>query len=782
MIMRFFALALSISLLPASLAPADISVEVLTVGFAGEDALVYRGGSYAPVAVRLTLTNEKERQVFVHIEQYDRDGDILYADRMVTLTPDLKGPARPHWLYFVPNPEGTSGARRFTIQILDENGDAIEVAYNGRITRKLSLPNAPAVLGEKSFLVLSITTGTAGKIRTLSDYQNPDDSEFAKPLRVAHISPDLVPDHWIGLEMVDAIVWDAADPTALSSYQQQAILDWVRHGGRLFLAAGDTSDKLEHSEFRDHLPVEITGVKAMSVLPEELANATWGRESSSEVEYPRAMQVAQCELREGATPLVQSAAATQTYLAHMPVERGSVTYLALTLRDLFAVEGQPRDFFRRALVLRRKSDLSEQQGVWGLPIQIDLFGRMNQFIGFEAKTTIYMLIAILFVVVYIAVATAGGWFVLQKRNMLKHSWLVFFVVAAAASLISMMAVQTIQGVGRELHQLTIIDSTVNTYAAAAHCYFGLKTSSYVQDVAVLLPQGPPEHDESGRSPHYLRPLSPRIGSLEPGNRFADTKRYQAQPAKAQLSDVPIRATLKQFEGFWLGSMDGQMSADIRFRKPKQAGEPPFADGSTITNNLGHDLVDCYLIEAHLDPAENTLRGGRSQSITLHPIGLIQDGEQLDLVQRLSGLSTSKKEYPQDHKLQQYQKAWVDGLNSPTGSLRFGSFIQDPFRNLTDERRAIMLLTLFNEYEPQMDASGAQYYYGRGQIEILQTHGRWLDRSAELTRDTMLLVGFAPDDPGPAVLYSRRGKRKWSYSLPERAMTVYRITIPVDRET
>ena len=149
-------------------------------------------------------------------------------------------------------------------------------------------------------------------------------------------------------------------------------------------------------------------------------------------------------------------------------------------------------------------------------------------------------------------------------------------------------------------------------------------SSEVQDMEVWVPQGPPEYDDSKRSPNYLRPMSPKIDLNESAGRFADTKRYKSEPSRAQLLGVPIRATLKQFEGYWRGTMGGQLSANIRMRKNVLAGDSPFALGSTITNNLGHDLVDCYLIEAKRDPDEFNLSGTRSGSLIVHPIGQIRD--------------------------------------------------------------------------------------------------------------------------------------------------------------
>jgi hypothetical protein len=72
---------ISILLLLCSNALGDIGVEIATVGFPGDgnSRYVYRRGCYAPVAVRLTLTNEDPRTIYIRLEQQDRDGDIIYT-------------------------------------------------------------------------------------------------------------------------------------------------------------------------------------------------------------------------------------------------------------------------------------------------------------------------------------------------------------------------------------------------------------------------------------------------------------------------------------------------------------------------------------------------------------------------------------------------------------------------------------------------------------------------------------------------------------------------------
>ena len=95
-------------------------------------------------------------------------------------------------------------------------------------------------------------------------------------------------------------------------------------------------------------------------------------------------------------------------------------------------------------------------------------------------------------------------------------------------------------------------------------------------------------------------------------------------------------------------------------------------------------------------------------------------------------------------------------------------------NINNWQRAVMLLSTFEEHEPEIDTT---YTYYTGGTQLLQTNSRWLDRSSDLLRDALLLIGFANIE-GPVKLYTRRGDGDYRYLKPKgNTMTVYRITIP-----
>ena len=69
------------------------------------------------------------------------------------------------------------------------------------------------------------------------------------------------------LEMVDAVVWEAADATELTGAQLDALVTWVRQGGQLLIAASRTADTIAQSKhLADVLPVKIGKVQPQRLI------------------------------------------------------------------------------------------------------------------------------------------------------------------------------------------------------------------------------------------------------------------------------------------------------------------------------------------------------------------------------------------------------------------------------------------------------------------------------------------------------------------------------------
>jgi len=65
--------------------------------------------------------------------------------------------------------------------------------------------------------------------------------------RACMMLPADLPDRWIGFTLFDAVILSRCDPTKMSAAQQQALIDWVKAGGKLIVAGGLASAQLRGS-------------------------------------------------------------------------------------------------------------------------------------------------------------------------------------------------------------------------------------------------------------------------------------------------------------------------------------------------------------------------------------------------------------------------------------------------------------------------------------------------------------------------------------------------------
>jgi hypothetical protein len=437
------------------------------------------------------------------------------------------------------------------------------------------------------------------------------------------------------------------------------------------------------------------------------------------------------------------------------------------------------EFFKKTLELRmsRTTEGSE-------PERGELFSPLDNAVGFRRSTGLYLLGAVLFSIAYVGVATFGSWGFLRSRRWTQHAWSAFGVVAGLAAVLSLLAAQSMRGVGRSLHQLTIVDAWAGDTDATATVYFGVKTGTHsLLDVwmpSTYVPDAEPEPSNC-----FLKPMPSSASVLSPGSSYADPTRYDLKPATGELHAVPVRATLKQFEGRWSGQLPRTIRANIRvgelYDDDGEHSSKGVRGGSTITNDLNHDLTNCFIIQPLRDPyARKALAHylARDDWIYVFPIGDIAAGEQIDLADRMyvdrkqpTGVMMDVETW-EKWTLGENVKNWHRGLRGADLSLRGGSDVV-PDQTQETYQDALLLATALTEHDPQ-NLQGA---FGTG-FDYSRRHCRQLDRSTELTADVIMLVGFA-EDQGPVTLCARSsGRSEYRPLLPDRAYTMYRFVIPV----
>ncbi|MHC4233670.1 MAG: hypothetical protein ACYSUQ_01000 [Planctomycetota bacterium] len=767
-------------------ATARVIGRVVHVGFPAGFGHAIREGAWVPIVVDLSLEGQAVFDGFLRVEQPDRDGDLVVNQVEVHLRAD-GGASRRYTLYCVVGPSG-GRPRSLSVDLLDVDGAVVEVVCDGELVRSLKLPQNPEAISDREYLILTLTPGVLGKILHLT---TPDQADkFDRRIVLAHIQPEELPDRWQGLEAVDCIVWDAADATKLTGAQLEALVTWVRHGGLLMIAASQTADTLAKSkQIAPILPVEIGRADSTIRLGEfrkKLLGVRWSSEEQSayldapdpEAEslrryYLRKVPIVHCRTAPGAETVLREDEIQADMVARRSVGRGAVVFVAAELADLLNDEGvKAVEFYKRTLQLRapRSDDPTISS--------TRLFPYLDSTVGFRRSTGLYLLGALLFAIAYLGIATFGSWTFLRSRGWTRHSWSAFSIVAGAATALSLFAVQGMRGVGQSLQQLTIVDATVGSGAAMATAYFGLKTGTHTV-LDAWMPADYAQMTEPQRTACSLKPTPSTLEAYATGSVYADPARYRLAPASALLQDVPIRATLKQFEGRWFGHLRRTVEADVRIvtqRDDTGQSKGP-SDDSTVTNNLGCGLTDCLLIQPRGDPFDSLVdQTPRHDKLLVFELGEIADGEKIFLADRIytnqrTGAPVAVERWSMQ-TLGEFQKNWGRnvGLGTPFGG---GSEV---VRNLPLERYqdALLMLTARREHFP----ANAQGYLG-GQHDFSARNCSQLDLSDRLTTDYVLLIGFA-EDQGPVMLCTRKGKRAFRPLEADRAFTVYRFMIPVRR--
>lgn len=751
-----------------------IEVNVTRVGFPSLQSDVVRPGRWAPVLVDIALVNQAEAHGVARVSQPDIDGDRPYDEVPFHLRAENGGSQRLV-LYVLPS----YGETAIQVDFFDESGEALPVVSQGVMTFPARPAQQPTPLPDDDLLVLSVSTGTIGPLAELGDAIR--QQHLARGIHVGHIGPTDLPEHWFGLEAVDVIVWDDADPADVTERQWQALVDWTGHGGILVVAASRTAASLALSpHIATRLPVDLGEVAAVTDLPAMRRRMMTTLDTADrpidsgppwwEAPYDPPIPIVRCRARPGAASLMDvqespSLTADEVdLLTYRGWGRGGLFFLGVTLRDLFRGGGDIRDFF---LLLAPNPKLTQPDRGMGAPQS--LFAPVVSAVSFATSGGVYLVFAMLFSIGYFLAATFGSWAALGARGWRHHSWSGFAIVGLAASLLSVLIVNAVRGLGDSLHQISVVDLEAGSARGWGTSYFGLKTG-IDRRMDVWLPADALSAESPGQSTCFLRPLPASAQETNIAG-FADPEPYRLIPASAVVNDVRIRGTLKRFEGRWDGTVAGHVDAGITVKRRAIQLEP----GSFVINRLGVDLRDCYLL--HTTSEAEPGRGFRAADIYAHPLGEIKQGARIDLAEVCYARPPEQTlaDFLKRRSLQTMHAAWAGELRSRVQNIGRRGAIDMP-TPLGSEEAALLLLATLGEYDPAEDRTMFAQAFGKSWS---RDRARQLDLSPWLRPSTVVLMGFA-DDPGPARLFRRVGDRPFAPMEPDarRARTLYRIRIPV----
>lgn len=556
--------------------------QVDAVGFQVASGFVIRVGQWFPIIVTLKSQGSQTFAGELRAEGIDLDGDrVAFTRPQVTVSGEA-GRGKQFWCYATANATN------------ELPSDIAVIGQDGALVTELPLPPCAQLLSD-DLLVLDISDAKVTALNALqvpgswSPGQRTDGvRRFYRNVVVGTLprgAKDL-PDRWWGLEAVNVIVWDQPDPAALTNWQRDTLVEWVRNGGQLIIGIGPSWGTLSKSDLAPILPLAGEGA-TQSVQGLELFLSKMALSERARREFREPIPVTMAKLADGAVRTLGDYGPGNeliNLIAMRLVGSGRVVTTAATLRDLTSVPISQEKFFGAMIDLNRYTKEFTDKELESA--QISLFPSLSQYEGvvnpvdFGGATALRGLTAFLFVAGYVVLATLASWVWLRGRGLIHLSWTVFAGFAVVASAVSLATVGAMRGF-TSVKTVSILDGQAGTTAARAFCLFGYSSPTR-QRVGLSLP---------GEG-NFLRPLArnPRGSSF-----YVTPVRYAALPAKAELDNVLMRATLKQFEGCWHGELSGAVRGQLV--ADRQTGR--VTPASWLANDMSVTIEGGYLL--YIDP-------------------------------------------------------------------------------------------------------------------------------------------------------------------------------------
>ncbi|MCZ6682538.1 MAG: hypothetical protein O7B26_05085, partial [Planctomycetota bacterium] len=597
---------MAVALSPASEAESQLQGRVVRVGlFSGGNQIV-REGEPTFVEVELRYNGIKPFDGALRVEQRDRDGDVAVSRTDVALTPN--GDPRSYFVYFVPYQLGIGDTIR--VQVVDADGKSVDI-QDGPTTGPVLLSQPVSSLSPDELLIVDLSK--LGQVAQLDTSRATLLSDVVNRRKVRTMSPSELPPNWIGLAIVDAIVWDDADMAKASNLQLGALIKWVRHGGRLLITSGSNWKSVANSRLAMVLPVTITGVDLVTEALE--FEDIVGKRLFGNLKLDRRYlknPITRCQMIAQPDSIGVPRDIPNEQIAFRKIlDRGLITFVGASLRQLLpsakrlvlSPEDSVADDYAEAcesVVGQCFLLLPPSREIDTLGMEQSLFRHVRKSIGFETVSAAFLVFAILFAIIYTLAATAGSYWFLKRRSLEHLCWTAFAVFGIVGSAIGTGMVWTLRGFTTKLWQTTIVDAHAGVDYGYGTCLFGVKTPDHTR-LNLQLPVGH-RIDEFGML--QVMPEERGLDSLD--STFVASESYGSLRSGTELTDVPYRATLKEIHSRgWHGPLGGTLEARLVFRKIDDDGTPvpDLGEESFIRNSLGVDLKECFLIETEAEGAD-----------------------------------------------------------------------------------------------------------------------------------------------------------------------------------
>lgn len=759
---------------------AQPRVEVESIGFGQH----FRPDAWCPVLVRVTPDTPESREYQLRIHQRDLDGDEVTFVRTITVTGGLDAEQRKpqkFWTYFRPEPldgglpDGrdpggslTALRRRLRIELCDAGGKPVASAAIADAILSLDTAAESARGPRGARLVLLVGTRPAATAEYSRDGL-PGMSEGIVFVQLP--SAASLPDEAIGLEMVDAIVWldaDAGELRAGGESRRRAMEDYVRGGGRLVVCTPGEPSRI--AAFAEWLPVTLLRMEDRAA-PEPMRSWALPRQAGAlapelreQVDRWRRMdgpfRVAVARPNPGAIvehwlmPERQPGT-PQPWLARWPLGCGSVTWVAQDLADprLSSVSLGWSLVWSRVLDFPddpRPLETDADRRTYAAAPARDLGVSAVQGLDVAEQSFALVTIALVFFVLYWALAGPGSYFALARRGRTGWSWAAFAGIAIVCTALTLLVVTLVLRGPPQLRHVSVARVSVGgSGAGTVHGRVGL-----------YIPGNGPQRLSVARADAAatLAPLAmnPRHALDRRGVLAPDA--YEIDLADPARLEVPFRSTLKKLQAELSGPAEPGVVGTVRLATTNYLS-------GRLTNQTGQVLRHVYFI-----CRESNLLADQ----VLH-LPLWRPGETIDLNALFATLDPNERRYPivpDFGNTPDNGRTCRGRLNSnwaPWWFSRLGGGFGESGWNDSGSATplSVPLLSVFSRVAPARNT-------GQGRVELLRRGARRWDASAAVSAGGLLIVATGEDAPLPIPL-SVNGR-----AVPGRGRTIWQFVVPVDR--
>ncbi|MFN4258574.1 MAG: hypothetical protein ACK4RK_04705 [Gemmataceae bacterium] len=391
-----------------------------------------------------------------------------------------------------------------------------------------------------------------------------------------------MPEHWFGYEAVDLLVFATGNRDFLTALlddkderiqrKRRAVVEWVRRGGRIVIAAGRNQDLVgQLPDLADLLPVSLKGVSPLSVV-----HPRWvtGGQHLEELIQPRAahqppnerptVEITQMVPKSGqdVVTLLQTSGGPPLIM-QAAQGLGIVTVIAFDLdQQPFLSWRSQREFWQELLPLSGVMPTSENSYS-----SRSLVSQMQHNLeDFQEVPVIPFGWVALFIFLYILVVGPLDYFILKKVvHRLELTWVTFPSIVLLISGLAYFVSYAIKGNDLRVNKVDVIDIDLTKNQLYGHTWFTLfspRIEYYTIGVEPTAPRGsaPAEVQPaaSGMTVSWFGSVTSDTfgGGAQTGGQSLFRRSYDYAPNAIGLEQVPIPVwSTKSFTASWHVALD-----------------------------------------------------------------------------------------------------------------------------------------------------------------------------------------------------------------------------------